>query len=256
MSKFARIFTTAIISVQLAACASIDARPKVISSTGVNSAIERSAIQHDRSSVKLFVETAHAAYPESHDAKPDIDAQRRFLHRGFALVKDKCRIYLSAKADRQRDVNVWRDTFAPITALATGVIGLIDSGDTIDSDYLVGLGVVTSAATSGFDIYEERYLFGAQNVDSVRSLVERALNVDAKDKLAQPDSAMNYTNSVDYIVGNQMICSPHHILRLVNEAIKAGTVVPINRNPDRQNILEEDLGGSATPKPPEGVEVI
>ena len=223
-------------ALSMAACASSDSRPRVISSSGVNSHIETLAKRHDSSSVRLFYQTALAAYPSDYTSEGDPAIQRLFLNRGFKLIKDRCRIYLSGKADRQRGVNVWRDLFAPITALSTGVIGIIDNGDSIDNDVLAGLGLVTGAATAGFEIYEERYLFGAQNVDAVSELIEKALDVDADQKLKYFDGQnalsagkprdLSYTSSVDFLVDNQMICSPHRILRLVNKAIKAGEIVP------------------------------
>lgn len=248
------------ISLSMAACASSDSRPRVISSNGVNGYIKELASKNSQSQVKLFVDSAQSAFSASDPNSAAIAnpaTQKQFVRQGFALIKDRCRFYLSAKADRQHDVNVWRDLFAPITALSTGAIALIDGGDTIDTDYLTALGLATNAANSGFEIYEERFLFGAQNMDAVRELVEEALRVDAEEKLkfysqdpssidpSKPD--ISYTTSVDFLVGNQMICSPHHILRMVNEAIKAGKVTPIsNRESGGEPANEAPADGTGT----------
>ena len=182
--------------------------------------------QEQGSLYQLFVDAADNAYPENITDDVDPDAQRLFMQTGFDLVKDRCRAYLERKSDHQRDVNVWRDTFVPLTALATGVIGLVDQGETINNDVLVALGLLTSAATSGVEIYEERFLFGAENVNSVRKLLDNALTVGAEEKLALPDSRLRYTKSIEHIVSNQLICSPQNILDLVKVAIENGNVIP------------------------------
>jgi len=100
---------------------------------------------------------------------------------GFALIQARCNAYILAKADNQRQVNVWRDTFAPITALLTGAVALIAKGDQTNNDALTIFSLGTSAATAGFRIYEQRFLFSAENVNSVRLLVLKALSDNASE---------------------------------------------------------------------------
>ncbi|KQN25338.1 hypothetical protein ASE86_03595 [Sphingomonas sp. Leaf33] len=146
---------------------------------------------------------------------------------GFALIQARCNRYILAKADNQRRVNVWRDTFAPITALLTGAVALIGSGDDTSNDALTALSLGTSAASAGFRIYEQRYLFGAENVNSVRLLILTALADNASKASKTDDAKLTYSQSVTHLINNQAICSPGHILQLVSEAIEAGKVVSI-----------------------------
>lgn len=215
---------TIFMAVQLSGCSTAAGRPGVISSSGITSEVTTAAGRFDKSLYARFVASADAAYPDSAAATIDPDAQRRFMHSGFALIYSTCNRYIEGKSDRQRSVSVWRDAFAPITAVATGLVGLIDGGDTINSDYLTGLALLTSAGNAGFQIYEQRYLFGAENVNSVRRLILDALLVDAKLAMATDDLGLSYEQSVVHLIDNQMICSPGHILELVREAIDNGNV--------------------------------
>jgi hypothetical protein len=172
-----------------------------------------------------FLEQATDAQAEN----AEVDDLLAFMQTGFTLVHLGCNAYIEQKADRQRSISVARDSFAPLTALVTGIIGLANDGDT-DSDYLTALALATSAISAGFDIYEERFLFGAQNVNEVRTLI-------LKNQLAHADQAMtevranpSYNQAIIHLLRNQMTCSPAEILEKVNEAIKAGSITARTTN--------------------------
>lgn len=230
MHKKLILSLAAVSTLALGGCVGGEGRPQIMSSDGVNSWVKDRAArsEHSRGTLKLFVDTAELAYPASPTANTDPAIQRLFMRRGFALVKDRCRTYFSIKSSRQRTVNVWQEVFAPVTVVATGVLALVDGGETVDSDYLRALGLGIGAAEAGFKIYEEQFLFSADNVDAVRVLVENALRVDANQKLATAGSQLNYTASVEAIVGNQLICSPQQIIPLVKKAIENGRVISTN----------------------------
>jgi hypothetical protein len=216
----------------LSGCASSTSRPRIVSHAMIDPQIEAFANANAHSLYRVFMEAEKDAYANQGDA----EAQRRFMGEGFVLVKDRCRAYLTSKSNNQRGLNVWRDTFAPLTALITGVVGLVDKGDKIDNKFLLGLGLGTTAASSAIGIYEERFLFGAENVDNVRLLLDNALDVDAQEKLELPDAKLRYSKSLEHILSSQLICSPPYILDLAKKAIANGKIVPRSG---------KDMGGKA-----------
>lgn len=163
------------------------------------------------------------------------DELREFMRAGFAIVHFGCNAYIEGKSDRQRGSNVIRDTLAPLSALAGGIIGLAE-GETTDSDYLTALSLATSAASSGFKIYEERFLFGADNVNSVRRLVLKAQMEHANLALEDIEKSPRYDQAMIHLLNNQMKCSPGEILQMVNSAIKNGDVVPSTERQTREDL--------------------
>lgn len=227
MHRLYRLSLLAFVSAALSGCASfIDApsRPKVVTAEGLGRDVDGGSKDNLADLRYRFMQAAKAATPNSAFSDPGPAAQRQFLRSGFTLVYVSCNRYLESKSDRQRDLNVVQDSFAPITALTTGLIGLIDSGDSINNKYLTAIGLITGAASAGFESYERRYLFSAENMESVRELVLTALIDNSKIILQTPESEMNFEQSIIHLINNQAICSPSKILQLVNGAIKAGTV--------------------------------
>ena len=119
----------------------------------------------------------------------------------------------------------------------------------MDTDVVTGLGLATTAAGAGFEIYEEQFLFGAKNIGSVTTLIENALDTDARAKLAEDYSTFTYQKLVDWLSDNQQICHPEQILLLVEDAIKNGRLVT-TRKPD-----ESDGPNDAPTGEPNGVKI-
>ena len=145
-----------------------------------------------------------------------------FLASGFALVYANCDHYFQAAGHSQTGTRFVRDTIAPVVALLTGIISLrnFDSGN--EERLLTGLSLWSSTTTAAFDIYERNFLFGAENIDSVRELILNALTTHSDRAFAtDPDT---FEAAAIQIIDNQNICTPPHILRLVREAIRNGTV--------------------------------
>jgi hypothetical protein len=221
--NFFRTALSLVAITQLAAC-NVPSRPRVISAAGVPKTVTDESDKFQSSLYSRFVDNATAAYPKAGQPSTDPAVQRQFLYSGLALIRTNCNAYIESKSDRQRDINVWRDAFAPITALATGIIDLVDKNGSADNKYLLAIGLWSGASSAGFDIYEQRFLFGAKNVNSVRRLIEEALVKHATEALKTSDANMTYEQAVVHLLDNQMICSPANILELVGKAITAGTV--------------------------------
>jgi len=194
-----------------------------------------------------------ARYTEEYRKK-----QLLFMEMGFELINLSCNTYIEGKVNRQRTINVWRDVFTPITALATGIYAIADKGETVDHDALTALALLTSAAISGFDIYEQRYLFGAKNVDNVRRLVLRAQLAHAQEAMGFDKDNITYWKAVRRLAENQMVCSPGAILDMVAKAIEKGEVeaVPATSKSDDEQPIDPDAVAtpdSATEDSPKGL---
>lgn len=220
--QFGKLLLGSLAALSLGACAS-DGRPRLISKDET-----RTSRQFPDGAYldlyKQFQMAAAAAKPTDLDNQPSKEKQLRFMEIGFELINLSCNTYIEGKVNRQRTINVWRDAFAPITALATGIIALTDKGDTIDHDALTALALFTSVTSSGFEIYEQRYLFGAKNVDNVRRLVLRAQLTHAQEAIAFDKDTITYWKAVRRLAENQMVCSPGSILEMVSKAIETGEI--------------------------------
>ena len=194
--------------------------------------------------------------------------QRRihnFMDSGFLLISENCRDYFWALGTQQRRANVLRDSVGPITALIAGILNIVSPGGgtngagTTSNDTLAAISVGTIAITSSLDIYEERFLFGAENIISVSNLVQQALGAHRRAAIhgtlpVAADGtverlALSYEVAARRLRENQDICTPANILSLTQQAIAAGQVRRINR-PSPAPSNEEDQGNGATPPEP------
>lgn len=177
--------------------------------------------------------------PASGNGPPTSDQEKlaKFRDAGFALIDNACQFYITSKTDQQRSVNTWRDSFAPITALVAGAIPLVVSGGNVDKDIVRGLSLATATASSGLDIYEQRYLFGVKNVEGVRSLVIDALNTHATKARNLDAGKLTYGKAVFRITEHQVICSPSAISNLVAESIKVAKTVATSK----ENVYTDSL---------------
>lgn len=192
-------------------------RPNVISTTGIPSYLAKQP-DSPASLISGFVAAARAASPDG-TKLGDEAAQKEYRDSGFALIYSQCNDYLASKASSQAKVNVLRDTFVPVTSLLTGVIALADGGKSIDHDILTALSLGTNAASAGFKIYEERFLFGARNSSAVRRLVLKALASNSEEAQRINVKSLTFRQATISLIENQYVCSPENILDLVSEAI-------------------------------------
>lgn len=184
-----------------------------------------------------------------HDDHRSTLNQRRihnFMDSGFLLISENCRDYFWALGNQQRRANVLRDSVGPITALIAGILNIVSPGggmngsNTTSNDTLAAISVGTIAITSGLDIYEERFLFGAENIVSVSNLVQQALGAHRRAAIhgtlpAASDGTvgrlvLSYEVAARRLRENQEICTPANVLSLTQQAIAAGQVRQINRS--------------------------
>lgn len=158
------------------------------------------------------------------------DAQEAFLRDGFLLVYTRCNDFFYAAGRRKGITRASRAFLQPIAGLISGLLVLHDFGEDSDTgeDILKGLTLTSGFTSSVLNAYEEQFLFGEDNVESVRGLTLDALSVHAKGVLdKEPD---RFDQSVRHLADNQGICTPTHILALVRKGITATQPIVLNPN--------------------------
>ena len=144
------------------------------------------------------------------------------MRAGFSLIYIRCGEYFDQKGSHQANANLLRDSIAPIAAVISGVMALhsYKSANNAEKD-LKWLALGTSSAIAGLDVYTEHYLFGAENVNAVKSLMLEELATHSGKALTLDPA--NMEEAALQIYDNQDICTPAHIATSVRGAITKGT---------------------------------
>lgn len=205
--------------------------PQIINAGGV---VARPATSNTASLITQFDRAARAAFPSpqrdntsgeirSVPLTADQPAVDEFLNSGLTLVYANCNDYFWVMGQYQTGTRVGRDLIAPVVTVLTGLVtaGVLEDWGS-DENLLTGLTLGSSLATSGLDVYEAHFLFGAESVDSVRELTFNAL-AEHRDKVKGLPITTPYQAAM-HLIDHQSICTPAHILRLVREAIAEGRV--------------------------------
>jgi hypothetical protein len=174
-----------------------------------------------------------------------------FMRSGFALIYIRCNEYFDRKGSEQANVNLFRDSIAPLAAVVTGLFALHNYANVANADHDIGLLTLgTTSAVAGLDIYAKNFLFGADNIEAVRTMVNEELNAHAAAALSiQP---RNIEEAALQITDNQRICLPSHILASSRVAIskgRFGAVVTGTGGPVESDLLTE-LGLALNLTPP------
>ena len=183
-----------------------------------------------------------AKYAESDPSPQNL---RTFMNRGFTLTYANCDAYFQLMGRHQRRARIFRDTITPVTALITGLIPLINFNSEQGAENALKYIALGSAfTTSGLGVYDQHFLFGAENIDSVRTLTMRAL-VEHMNAAQGSVEAGNFEQAVIHILDNFAVCTPQRILTLTRQAIANGDV-EVRSNGGAPNAA----GGNDPPPPP------
>lgn len=144
----------------------------------------------------------------------------QFMLAGYALIFADCTDYFAHMGRNQQRARVARDAITPIGNLITGIVAL--RGNTAAA--IPELTLFGTSAASGLDIFEQRFLFDADNIDAVRQLVLRALSEHATNTLNAQTAS--FEQGAINVLDNQSICTPPHILTLTRGAIREGRLEP------------------------------
>lgn len=172
---------------------------------------------------------------------------RPMLRSGMMYVRTYCNDYFRTMAVEQRRNGIIRDSLAPITAVITGLAGIRNlslGSDIPENDVLTSVALLSTASAAVLDIYDEHLLFGSENIDSVRTLTMKSLEVHKLAVLKK--SGYSFEDAVEILVEHQNICAPQAMLAATRKAIKSG-------NPTTETVEDDDpadnRNGSPTPTP-------
>ena len=200
------LFSVAIV---LSGCATTKGPKPIVSATGPTNTSYTTGV------AKQFVDSADASFKNTSDA----GLARAMMQNGFTLIYASCSDFFQSAGETQKWLIVVRDTVGAIGTLATGVMALHESG----KNAIANVAFVTGATFAGLDIYTKNFLFAAENIESVRTLVTNALNTHRT--AVEAVGAVTYQSATVALLDNQNICSPMQIAALARDAIKKGVVV-------------------------------
>lgn len=163
---------------------------------------------------KAFVESEKRSFASQTDSA----LAEKMLSDGFALVYSNCSEFFSSAGESQKWVLVARDAIGAVGTLGTSVLALHNGSKNAVANWALATGI----SFSGLDIYTKNFLFAAENVDSVRTLVTNALIAHQKGVLSQ--APFTYQAATVHLLDNQDICTPAAISALARAAIKKGDV--------------------------------
>lgn len=155
---------------------------------------------------------------------------------GYTLIYFNCNEYFDSAGKTQSILIASRDAVGAIGAVSTSVLVLTNA----PKSALAAVGIGSGAAYAGIDTYTKDFLFSAENVDAVRSLVSNALDTHHKAVLASFGAAqaqIDYTVALVQLRDEQTICTLRHIAALATDAIKNGHLVATT------NTLDSDVAG-------------
>jgi hypothetical protein len=144
------------------------------------------------------------------------------LREGLGLVRGNCNDFFRKRGDNQQVINLSRDIVAIGGTTAAAIIGLAGGGS------ILALSIIAlSGATlySGIDTYTKNFLFGVENIESVRTLTMQTLSDNAATLLAQADATdkLVFQDISDAIMDNQEICKPASIAAAVRIKLRGGS---------------------------------
>lgn len=163
---------------------------------------------------KSFVDSESKSFADQSNA----ELAETMLSDGFDLVYGNCSEFFSSAGETQKWVIVARDAIGVIGTLGTSVLALHNGSKNAVANLALGTGLSFSA----LDIYTKNFLFSAENIDSVRTLVTNALSAHKKVVLTQ--TPFTYQSATIQILDTQDICTPAAISALARAAIKKGDV--------------------------------
>jgi len=147
------------------------------------------------------------------------------LETGFTAVYSSCDDFFRSSGRDQTGLLVFRDIVVALSSMASGALAVIDGnnmGGQGNENVIAGIALGSTAVLSGVDIYTQRFLFGAENVDAVRELTMRTLDEHRARVLGTPP--VTYERVLIHLTDHQSKCTLRAIARQARDAIASGRV--------------------------------
>ena len=221
--KYARIIASIALLASLSACGTVrnslygPLRPIQAGTIGGKSSCEGAAKGVDISLEQHFRAKACASMKDPRNS----DLALAMFESGSQLVNARCNDFFAQKAGTQTTVNTAFDLVPPVVALLTGILSITDfESDENRQDYESALAFGSAATVAGLKVYEKNFLFSAENTESVRKLTIDTLSQHANTVRNLKSGSHSFYTSTQYVIENQMICTPGRMRDLVSGAIE------------------------------------
>lgn len=168
------------------------------------------------------IDAGTLAPPNSSD-DPVSRHARQMAVEGVHLADSYCELFFRYGGDNQKWLLVSRDLVAALGSIATGAVALAGRNASTATGILA---LTTAGLYNGVDIYTRNFLFGSDNIESVRTMTMKALAAHSAAALPDHDTSVwTFGGAAQVVTEHQMICTPASIRNLVLQAIKAGSFV-------------------------------
>ncbi|MCE3273018.1 MAG: hypothetical protein K0S57_3415 [Ramlibacter sp.] len=158
-----------------------------------------------------------ASHEASYDDKTNAQLAKTYLDDGFALVHGNCKEFFKSAGESQKWIGVNRDVIVTVGTIGSAVLALHSGSQTAAGN----LALFTGLANAGLDIYTKNFLFAAENISSVETLVLNAVGTHKTGVHALEDQ-LTYQTATTHILDNQSYCLNAKIAELARDAIKNG----------------------------------
>jgi hypothetical protein len=146
------------------------------------------------------------------------------INSGITLNRIRCSDFFRQRGAGQTTGRIARAAIPPLSALITSILGIVDFDADDDRQQAIQILGLSIAATEGtLRVYEEEFLFGAENIRAVELLTLRDLDTHAQQVL---DRGSGYYQALRDLLDHQSRCRPTAILELSQTAIREGRVRP------------------------------
>ena len=164
---------------------------------------------------------------------------------GFELADANCNDFFHSAGNNQKWAIFARDVIAAAGTLATAAA----AASSASSGVTTGFSIATATGYNGLDIYQRDFLFGADNIAAVETMVQNALDVNTQTTFSDSRHWFGFGEVVGAIMSHQDICSPAYILLLTRTAIRNATVVPTGDNGTHISSVTIAPSGPSIPAP-------
>jgi hypothetical protein len=148
-------------------------------------------------------------------------AYRVMLREGLGLVRGNCSDFFRKRGDNQQLINLSRDIVAMGGTTAAAIVGV--AGGSVLAFSIIA--VAGTALYGGIDTYTKNFLFGVENIESVRTLTMQTLSDNADLLLVKADATdkLMFQDIADAIMDQQEFCKPASIAAAVRLKLRGGT---------------------------------
>jgi len=145
-------------------------------------------------------------------------AYRTLLREGLGLIRGNCADFFRERGDRQQSVNFLRDVVAIGGTTAGAIMGV--AGGSVLAMTVIALSGATLYGS--LDVYTKNFLFGVENIESVRTLTMQTLSDNANQLISMP-APLSFQGVAGALADNQEICKPASIAAAVRLKLRGGT---------------------------------